>query len=139
MTASKDEQNTRSDYAERYRIRASATIIDEVEREVIGDVWGANGFTTVHQAEDLRRRLELRENSRLLDVGSGCGWPGLYLAQRTGCEVVVTDLPPEGLEIASRRAKEEGLRSLGAVAASARRFPFADGSFDAIVHVDVIC
>ena len=139
MTASKDERNTRSDYAERYRIRASATIVDEAEREVIGDVWGANGFTTVHQAEDLRRRLELRENSRLLDVGSGCGWPGLYLAQRTGCEVVVTDLPTEGLEVASRRAKEEGLRSLGAVAASARHFPFAENSFDAIVHVDLIC
>jgi cyclopropane fatty-acyl-phospholipid synthase-like methyltransferase len=107
MTASKDERNTRSDYAERYRIRASATIVDEAEREVIGEVWGANGFT--------------------------------YLAQRTGCEVVVTDLPTEGLEVASRRAKVEGLRSLGAVAASARRFPFAENSFDAIVHVDLIC
>jgi len=139
MTASKDERNTRSDYAERYRIRASATAVDGAEREVIGEVWGANGFTTVHQAEDLRRRLELGTQSRLLDVGSGCGWPGLYLARETGCEVVVTDLPTEGLEIASRRAKAGGLRSLGAVAASARRFPFAEYSFDAIVHVDLIC
>jgi len=139
MTASKDERKTRSDYAERYRVRASATVVDGAEREVIGDVWGANGFTTVDQAEDLRHRLELGANSRLLDVGSGCGWPGLYLSQRTGCEVVVTDLPIEALEVASRRAKEEGLRSLGAVAASARYFPFAEGSFDAIVHVDLIC
>ena len=111
MTASMDERATRGDYAERYRLRASATVVDEAEREVIGDVWGANGFTTVDQAEDLRRRLELDTNSRLLDVGSGCGWPGLWLAQQTGCEVVVTDLPPEGLEVASRRAKAEGLRS----------------------------
>ena len=139
MTASKDERKTHSDYAERYRVRASAKDVDGAEQEVIGEVWGANGFTTVHQAEDLRRRLELGIQSRLLDVGSGCGWPGLYLARETGCEVVVTDLPTEGLEVASRRAKAEGLRSLGAVAASARHFPFAENSFDAIVHVDLIC
>ena len=139
MTTSKHEQVTRADYAERYRVRASATVVDEAEREVIGDVWGANGFTTVDQAQDLRRGLQLDTNSRLLDVGSGCGWPGLWLAQQTGCEVVVTDLPLEGLAVATRRAKAEGLRSLGAVAASARRFPFAESSFDAIVHVDLIC
>jgi ubiquinone/menaquinone biosynthesis C-methylase UbiE len=52
---------------------------------------------------------------------------------------VVTDMPLEGLEVATRRAKAEGLRSLGAVAASARHFPFAERSFDAIVHVDLIC
>ena len=28
--------------------------------------------------------------TRLLDVGSGRGWPGLYLAGRTGCRVVLT-------------------------------------------------
>lgn len=139
MTTSKDEQATRADFAGRYRTRASVGIVDEVEREVIGDVWGSNGFTTVAQADDLRRRLGLHSESRLLDVGSGCGWPGLYLALRTGCEVVVTDLPTEGLEIASRRARDEGLKSLGAVAASARRLPFAESSFDAIVHVDVLC
>jgi methylase of polypeptide subunit release factors len=136
---SKHEQATRADYAERYRVRASATVVDEAEREVIGDVWGANGFTTVDQAQDLRRRLQLDTSSRLLDVGSGCGWPGLWLARQTRCEVVVTDLPLEGLAVATRRAKAEGLRSLGAVAASARRFPFAESSFDAIVHVDLIC
>jgi methylase of polypeptide subunit release factors len=139
MAASKHEQGTRADYAERYRLRRSATVFDEAEREVIGEVWGADGFTTIDQADELLRRLELHADGRLLDVGSGCGWPGLYLAQQTGCEVVVTDLPHEGLEVASHRATKEGLRSLGAVAASARHLPFAESSFDAIVHVDLIC
>jgi 2-polyprenyl-3-methyl-5-hydroxy-6-metoxy-1,4-benzoquinol methylase len=139
MAASKDERNTLADYAERYQMRASSEILDEVEREVIGEAWGANGFTTVTEAEELRRRLDLRADSRLLDVGSGCGWPGLFLARQAGCEVVVTDMPTEGLEVATRRAEAEGLRSLGAVASSARHFPFAEGSFDAVVHVDVIC
>ena len=139
MTTSKDEQATRADFAERYRARASIDLVGEVEREVIGEAWGANGFTTVAQAEDLRHRLDLRAGSRLLDVGSGCGWPGLYLARQTGCAVVVTDLPMEGLQVASRRARVENLRSLGGVVASARLLPFAHNSFDALVHVDVIC
>jgi 2-polyprenyl-3-methyl-5-hydroxy-6-metoxy-1,4-benzoquinol methylase len=139
VSASKDERQTHVDFAERYQMRASLEIVDEVEREVIGEVWGANGFTTVAEAEDLGRRLNLHTGSRLLDVGSGFGWPGLYLARQTGCEVVITDMPTEGLEVASRRAQAEGLRSLGAVAASARYVPFAEGSFDAIVHTDVLC
>ena len=139
MTASKDERETRADFAERYEMRASLEILDEVEREVIGEAWGANGFTTVAEAEELGRRLDLNPVSRLLDVGSGCGWPGLFLARQTGCEVVVTDLPTEGLDMATRRAKVEGLNFLGAVASSARHFPFAESSLDAIVHVDVLC
>ena len=139
MAASRDELETRADFAERYRSRASTRILDEVEREVIGEAWGANGFTTVAEAEELGRRLDLRTDSRLLDVGSGCGWPGLFLSRQTGCDVVITDMPAEGLEMATRRAEAEKLNSLGAVACSARHFPFAESSFDAIVHVDVIC
>ncbi|MGH2825985.1 MAG: SAM-dependent methyltransferase [Actinomycetota bacterium] len=139
MAASKDERETRADFAGRYQTRASTIILDQVEREVIGEAWGANGFTTVAEAEELGHRLDLSTDSRLLDVGSGCGWPGLFLARQTGCEVVVTDLPTEGLEMATRRAKVEGVNFLGAVASSARHFAFAKSSFDAIVHVDVLC
>jgi SAM-dependent methyltransferase len=139
MQSSKEERGTRVDFAERYRARAALKIFDEIERDVIGEAWGANGFTTVSQAEELRRRLSLPAEGRLLDLGSGCGWPGLYLARAAGCEVVVTDMPIEGLELASRRAQVEGIKSLGAVAASARYLPFAENSFDSIVHVDVLC
>jgi 2-polyprenyl-3-methyl-5-hydroxy-6-metoxy-1,4-benzoquinol methylase len=137
--ASKDERETLADFAERYRTRASSRTFDEIERAVIGEAWGANGFTTVDQARRLLLKLDLRPKRRLLDVGSGCGWPGLFLARETGCDVVVSDLPLDGLEMANRRAESEGLKMLGAVASSARHFPFAEGSFDAIVHVDVIC
>jgi hypothetical protein len=44
----------------------------------------------------LARELHLSAADRLLDLGSGRGWPGLYLAARTGCAVVLTDLPLEG-------------------------------------------
>jgi 2-polyprenyl-3-methyl-5-hydroxy-6-metoxy-1,4-benzoquinol methylase len=139
MAASKDERETRADFAERYKSRPSIGVLDEIEQKVIGEAWGANGFTTVSEAHMLLRRLELRSNMRLLDVGSGCGWPGLFLARETGCDVVVTDMPIEGLKMAGHRAAAEGVQSLGEVSSSARHLPFAKSSFDAIVHVDVLC
>lgn len=138
MVASRDEQGTRDRFRRAISCARVHGVIDELEREVIGEAWAANGFTTVEEAEEQRRRLDLRTGSRLLDLGSGCGWPGLFLARESGCEVAVTDLPTQGLEVAIRRAEAEGLKTLGAVASSARQLPFAESSFDAIVHT-VIC
>ena len=47
--------------------------------------------------------LDLRPEHRLLDFGSGAGWPGISLAHSTGCELLLTDLPPAGLRRADRR------------------------------------
>lgn len=109
-----------------------------VERIVIGSDWGANGYTTRDQAEHLGHLLDLRAGRRLLDVGSGRGWPGLYLAATTGADVVLTDLPIEGLRLAIQRAEQEQLPASGIVA-SGSALPFRPASFDAIVHTDVLC
>jgi SAM-dependent methyltransferase len=135
--SSKDEKAARADFAARYSRHGA--VVDEIEARVIGEAWGANGFTTKGQADALAGRLGLNVHSRLLDIGSGRGWPGLYLAKTTGCEVVVTDLPVEGLARARERARKEGIGLLGGVAASARELPFKPHSFDAIVHTDVLC
>jgi cyclopropane fatty-acyl-phospholipid synthase-like methyltransferase len=88
----------------------------------------------------MARKLGLREGHRLLDVGSGRGWPGLYLAKASGCTVVLTDIPEEGLRTAQQRAADEGIAGRSsAVLASARQLPFGAESFDAIVHTDVLC
>jgi SAM-dependent methyltransferase len=136
---SKDEKQTRADFSDRYRLRAATDVLDDIEREVLGEAWGANGYTTVAEAGQMLDRLDLGPGSRLLDLGSGFGWPGLYLARESGCEVVVTDMPTEGLETSVRRALRENIRSLGAVACSGRYLPFSDESFDAVVHTDVLC
>jgi SAM-dependent methyltransferase len=138
MRSSQDERDAHADFAARYAAPRT-DVIDEMERNVIGDVWGANGFTTVAQADVLAEYLELAPGRRLLDVGTGRGWPGLYLAKRTGCDVVLTDLPIEGLLFGTDRAARERLSLFGAVVASARHLPFASSSFDAIVHTDVLC
>ena len=135
----RDERTARSDFAERYAIPTGEANA-RIEQEVIGAVWGANGYTTVAQADELGRRLELGPGARLLDVGTGRGWPGLYLALQTGCSVVGTDMPVEGLVRAEQRARRErvdGRVSLVAAAGAAQ--PFRSSSFEAVVLTDVLC
>ena len=136
---SRDERAARSDFAERYALK-TGDVNDRIERDAIGAVWGANGYTTVEQADELGRRLKLRPGARLLDIGTGRGWPGLYLAKQTGCSVIATDMPIEGLAAAARRARRERIDDkVSLVAAAGAAQPFRRESFDAIVLTDVLC
>ncbi|MBA3552533.1 MAG: methyltransferase domain-containing protein [Actinobacteria bacterium] len=135
----KEERTVAADFGERYG-RSATEATRELDRSVIGGDFGANGYTTLAQADMLADRLALSDGDRLLDVGSGRGWPGLYLAGRTGCSVVLTDLPREAMAAARERARREGLADRARlVAASARCLPFRHQAFDAIVHTDVLC
>jgi SAM-dependent methyltransferase len=135
----KDEVQARALFEERYR-NSPSLLAGLIEQRVIGGDWGANGFTTMGQADTLARELHLSADDRLLDLGTGRGWPGLYLAATTGCQVALTDLPLEGLRVAAYRAAREGLAArTGVVAAAASALPFQAGSFDAVIHTDVLC
>jgi 2-polyprenyl-3-methyl-5-hydroxy-6-metoxy-1,4-benzoquinol methylase len=135
----RDERATRTDFAQHYAL-PTGDANSRIERDVIGAVWGANGYTTVAQADELLGRLQLRPDSRLLDLGTGRGWPGLYLAKQSGCSLIATDMPVEGLIVATRRARDERIDDRVAFAAAAGAAqPFRPASFDAIVHTDVLC
>jgi 2-polyprenyl-3-methyl-5-hydroxy-6-metoxy-1,4-benzoquinol methylase len=134
-----DELQARARFEQRYGI-AAAPVAREIERRVIGGDWGANGYTSIAQADQLAAGLQLSAADRLLDLGTGRGWPGLYLATRSGCRVVLADLPMEGLRVAATRAQADGLAArTSVVAAAASRLPFHADSFDAIIHTDVLC
>ena len=136
---SRDEAEARELFGERYAPDRQ-DVNRRVERAVIGGDWGASGYTTMAQADELGRLVGARPGMRLMDVGAGRGWPGLYLAASTGCSVVLSDLPIEGLRAARRRATEEGIGDrVSTVVASAAHPPVRRGSIDGIVASDVFC
>jgi cyclopropane fatty-acyl-phospholipid synthase-like methyltransferase len=128
---------------EQFRVRFRPDILEAsaaMEREAVGSDYGNNGFSTVAQVDALLPFLAVTEGDLLLDIGSGSGWPGLHLAQQSGCRVVVSDLTVEGMRQATHRATQDGMAArTAAVVASARHLPFRPDSFDAIVHTDVLC
>jgi len=110
-----------------------------VEREAIGANVGANGYTTVKQADLLADRLALTADATLLDLGCGRGWPGLYLAAKSGCRVVLTDIPEAALRAALDAAAGKSVSGRAhIVQASATQLPFRPRTFDAICHSDVL-
>jgi SAM-dependent methyltransferase len=112
----------------------------ELERRVLGSDYGGTSWTTREQADRIPRSLQLDSGTHLLELGAGAGWPAVYLAAQSGCEITLLDLPHNALLRAVERAQSENLRvPLNAICASGSELPFARGSFDALGHSDVLC
>lgn len=112
----------------------------EVERKVLGCDYGGTSWTTTAQAAQITELLDLQPGLHVLDIGAGSGWPGLYLADTSGCDVTLLDLPANALAKARERARSDGIDDrVIAVVASGAALPFADSSFEAISHSDVLC
>jgi len=111
-----------------------------LERSVLGCDFGGTSWTTQAQADVIPAALGLKSGTSLLEIGAGSGWPGLYMASSSGCDITLLDIPLNTLRHASQRATEENISHLSnAVAASGAALPFRDAAFDAIGHSDVLC
>jgi len=111
-----------------------------LERAVLGSDYGGTSWTTRQQVDSVFSHLELNPDSRLLEVGSGSGWPALFLSQQSGCRTTLLDMPLIALEHASKRAIDDGLAGQATfVSASGTALPFADGTFDRLSQSDVLC
>ena len=119
---------------------AQMPLMRDIERRVRGSDYGATSWATREQAEHSVARLALVPGLRLLEIGAGSGWPALYLAALSGCDVVLTDLPLSGLRAARIRAENDRLASRSLVlAADGTALPFREHAFDRIHHADVLC
>ena len=77
--------------------------------------------------------LGLGGDERHLDVASGTGEPGLTVARHLPRgSVVLTDLAPEMLAVASRRADALGVTNVETTVCSADDLPFGDAAFDSV-------
>ena len=117
-----------------------APVMAAIDRSVCGCDYGGTSWTTREEADRIAGALALAPGKRLLEVGAGSGWPGLYFAQRSGCAVVLADLPAEGLKLARERAEKDGLAARCQVMqADGGNLPLHDASADAVSHSDVLC
>lgn len=125
-------------YASAY---AGYGIREQVRQLTYGDDVGQSGWVTADELDRFADWLGLDADSRLLDVGCGSGGPALRLAERTGAGVVGVDLLEEGIATATRLAEERGLsdRARFVRADAGSPLPFAEGTFDSVVSIDVMC
>jgi ubiquinone/menaquinone biosynthesis C-methylase UbiE len=78
-------------------------------------------------------RLGIADDGRHLDIASGTGEPGLTIAGLAPRgRVVLTDLAPEMLDVAARRASAQGITNFETAACSADDLPFGDATFDTV-------
>jgi cyclopropane fatty-acyl-phospholipid synthase-like methyltransferase len=139
MALSPEERAQRARFELLYK-RSQTPVMLAIESSVCGCDYGGNSWTTRAEAEQIATSLALKPGMRLLDLGAGSGWPGLYLGKTSGCDVVLVDLPLSGLRIAAERADKESLSgTVWTAVADAADLPFQDGSFDAISHSDLLC
>jgi SAM-dependent methyltransferase len=78
-------------------------------------------------------RLDIARDQQHLDIAAGTGEPGLSIAKLCpNGRVVLTDLVAEMLDIAVRRAREQGLANVETKVCSAESLPFDDATFDSV-------
>src|SRR5215212_11269383 len=77
--------------------------------------------------------LDIADDQRHLDIASGTGEPGLSIARMSpNGRVVLTDLAPEMLDVAARRASAQGITNIETKVCSADDLPFDDATFDSV-------
>lgn len=139
MHLSEAEKEQRTRFGQSYRRNLSPVML-RIEKSVCGCNYGGTSWATRREIDEISEKLALRPGQRLLDLGAGSGWPGLYLAASSGCDIALVDLPAEGLVIAAARARADRLRGVCDIAAAdGRALPYGDKRFDAITHSDVLC
>lgn len=139
LNCSESEQALQKRFEEVYA-RVTSPTMQKIERQVCGCDFGGNSWTTREQAEVLIPHLKLGASSSLIDLGAGTGWPGIYIAKKSGCCTTLVDLPEIGLRIAKLRAEDEGISALIETRnADAADLPFPSARFDAISHSDLLC
>jgi len=78
-------------------------------------------------------QLGIAEDQQHLDIASGTGEPGLSIAKLAPeGRVVLTDIAPEMLDVAARRATAQGVDNVETKVCSADDLPFAEATFDSV-------
>jgi cyclopropane fatty-acyl-phospholipid synthase-like methyltransferase len=115
--------------------------VEEVRKETYGEDFGQSSWVTGDEYRRIFQMLELRAGEHVLDVGCGSGGPALFLARETGCRVTGVDISERGIEASQSLARQSGMQDAVTFrqADVCEPLAFADGDFDALVCMDVLC
>ncbi len=99
-------------------------------------IWTAGEYARIGNpiaimGELLCEAVDLRSGDTVLDVATGSGNTAISAARRF-CDVTGSDLAPESIEHARRRAEAEGMEITFEVG-DAEELPYDDGSFDVVL------
>src|SRR5213592_1411466 len=113
-------------------------VLETIREETFGQDIGQNSWTTVDEYDRFLSWLDLRPEHHVLEIASGSGGPGLYVAKRTGCSVTGIDANEAGVATATQSAADSNQadRLTFTVADANSPLPFDDDSFDAILCID---
>ena len=112
-----------------------------VRRAAYGEDIGQSSWMTAAEWLGFADRLSVHPGSHVLEVGSGSGGPGVYLAATRNCRVTGVEINPHGVRNAQRLAHARGVAERATFQAidAGRPLPFPDETFDAVVSNDAMC
>jgi SAM-dependent methyltransferase len=136
MTATKTHDGSYDDFYRDF----DSPLSRQVRQEAYGTDIGQHSWVTVEELEEDISRLKLARTSRLLDLGCGPGGPLTFILRRVGCHGRGVDLSDQAIQAGRARAATLKIEELVAFQEADLNapLPFANGSFDAAISLDVI-
>ena len=112
-----------------------------VRRDAFVEDIGQSSWITAADWLGYADLARVRPASHVLEVGSGSGGPGVYLASQRGCHVTGVDINEHGVANGRRLAQERGVaeRVTFQQVDASQPLPFPPASFDAVLSNDSMC
>jgi SAM-dependent methyltransferase len=126
-------------YDDSYR-EFDSPLMQQIRREAYGADIGQHSWVTAEDLEQDIVRLQLSRISRFLDLGCGPGGPLTFVVGRVGCRGTGVDLSSQAITAGRARAASLGIANLITLQEADLNapLPFATGSFDAVMSLDVL-
>lgn len=117
-----------------------APLKQQLRREAYGEDIGQHSWVTADELQTDISRLTLLPASRLLDLGCGPGGPLTFVVGQVGCQGWGIDVSEKAIVAGRARAATLGQGSLVNLCEADlnQPLPYTDGSFEAVMSLDVI-
>jgi SAM-dependent methyltransferase len=112
----------------------------QLRREAYGEDISQHSWVTADELQEDISRLKLSRARHFLDLGCGPGGPLTFVVGHVGCQGSGIDLSEKAIAAGRARAASLGLEGLVKLreADLNQPIPFASGTFDAVMSLDVI-